>query len=168
MWRRLYLTFPDADHARAVSQELEREGIKRGQMHAMDNHSGKLPGLPTTSDAQRNDRVWQWEQRYWNGNLALFGIALIGFIVTLASAAYGWAIFTVAIMLATFLGGKHFAIEVPHAHLSEMREPMSHGEVVLMVDLPATQVARVDHAVARRHPEAGGHVVGWTLPGLGI
>lgn len=166
MWRRLYLTFPDADHARAVSQELEREGIKPGQMHAMDIHSGKLPGLPASSEAQRGDRVWFWEQLYWNGNLALFALALAGLITALIAGATGWAVVSVAIMATTFLMGHYFATRVPHAHLNEMHEPMQHGEVVLMVDLPAEQLWQVEHAVSRRHPEAGGHVVGWSIPGV--
>ncbi len=168
MWRRLYLTFPDSDHARQASEELQREGIQREQMHAMSNKGGKLPGLPSANKQQQQDRVWFWERLYWNGNLALFGVALLGFVVTLFTGAGGWAILTAAIMLLTFLSGNYFASNVPHAHLNQMREPMQHGEVVLMVDLPAEQVARVDHSVAHRHPEAGGHVVGWTMPGLGI
>lgn len=167
MWRRLYFTFPDRTQARLFNDELQREGIARSQLHAMNREGGNLPGLPPASSAQQQDRVWFWEQLYWNGNLALFAVALIGFIVALFTAAYGWALFTAAIMLVTFLGGKHFATELPHAHLNEMREPMRHGEVVLMVDLPHEQIPRVER-IARRHPEAGGNVVGWTMPGLGI
>ena len=168
MWRRLYLTFPNSDQARQASDELEHDGLKREQMHAMSSEGGNLEGLPPSSSEQQHDRVWFYEQLYWNSNLALFAVALVGFIVALYSGATGWAIFTAAIMLFTFLSGNYFASELPHAHLNEMVEPMQHGDVVLMVDLPADQVARVDHAVARRHPEVRGHVVGWTIPGLGI
>lgn len=168
MWRRLYLTFPDTVHAQAAALELEQVGIKREQMHAMNRDSGKLPGLPETSDEQRNDRVWLWEQRYWNGNLALFALALAGFIFALITGATGWGIVTAAIMATTFLMGNHFASVIPHAHLNEMRESLQHGDVVLMVDLPAGQLLQVDHEVSHRHPEAGGHVVGWTIPGLAL
>jgi hypothetical protein len=168
MWRRLYLTFPDTEHARTVSDELQRAGIKREQMHAMNLDSGNLPGLPETSDEQRNDNIWLWEQRYWNSNLALFALALAGFIFALLNGATGWGIVTAAIMVTTFLMGNHFASEIPHAHLNEMREPLQHGDVVLMVDLPAGQLLRVDREISHRHPEAGGHVVGWAMPALGL
>ena len=168
MWRRLYLSFPDSDHAREASNELVQEGISHTQIHAMSRDGRGLSGLPEATPEQQQDRVWFWEQLYWNGNLALFGVALIGFIIALFNGAVAWAGFTAVIMLATFLGGNYFASNVPHAHLNQMSEPMQHGEVVLMVDLPAEQVGRVDHAVARHHPEAGGHVVGWTMPGMGI
>ncbi len=168
MWRRLYLTFPNSDQARQASDELEHEGVKREQMHAMSKEGGNLEGLPPSNSEQQHDRVWFYEQLYWYGNLALFAAALLGFMVALFTGAVGWAFFAAAIMLATFVGGNYFASNVPHAHLNEMTEPMQHGEVVLMVDLPAEQVATVDHAVGRRHPESGGHVVGWTMPGLGI
>ena len=168
MWRRLYLTFPDSDHARQACHELEQEGISREQMHALSGDGKGISDLPQATPEQRQDRVWFWEQFYWNGNLALFGVALIGFLIALFSGAYGWAIVTIAVMFATFLGGNYFASKLPHAHLNQVHEPLQHGEVVLMVDLPPEQVGRVDHAVARRHPEAGGHVVGWTMPGMGI
>ena len=168
MWRRLYLTFPNSDQARQASDELEHDGLERGQMHAMNKQGGNLEGLPPSNSGQQHDRVWFYEQLYWNGNLSLFAVALLGLVVALVTGATGWAIVTAAIMLITFVGGNYFASNLPHAHLNEMVEPMQHGEVVLMVDLPAEQVARVDHTVAQRHPEAGGHVVGWTMPGLGI
>jgi hypothetical protein len=167
MWRRLYLTFPDSEHARQVSDELQREGIKREQLHAMSRDGGELPGLPPASTGQRHDRVWFWERLYWNGNLVLFGVALSGFIVALFSGVTVWAILAAAVMLFTFLGGNYFASMLPHAPLNEMREPLHHGEVVLMVDLPLQQL-QLAEAIAHRHPEAGGHVVGWTIPGLGM
>jgi hypothetical protein len=167
MWRRLYLTFPDTEHARVVTEELLQTGIKREQMHAMNRDSGKLPGLPETSDEQRNDNIWRWEQLYWNGNLALFALALVGFCVALINGATGWGFVTAGIMATTFLMGNYFASVIPHAHLNEMREPLQHGDVVLMVDLPAGQLLQVDHEVSHRHPEAGGHVVGWVMPGVG-
>jgi hypothetical protein len=168
MWRRLYFSFPDTEHARQASHELQAAGVKQQQMHAMSRDGGALPGLPPSSEAQQGDRVWFWERLYWNGNLALFGVALLGFVVALFSGAGGWALLSVAVMLVTFLGGNYFASKIPHAHLNEMRESLRHGEVILMVDLPAEQVADVEHKIHRRHPEAGGDVVGWTLPGLGI
>lgn len=168
MWRRLYLSFPDNDHARQVSDELQRDGISRAQLHAMNRDSGELPGLPPSSSGQRADRIWFWEQLYWSGNLALFGVALIGLVLALADGATGWALVCAALMLFTFFSGNYFASNIPHAHLNEMREPLQHGEVVLMVDLPAEQVAAVDRKISRAHPEVSGHVVGWAMPRLGI
>jgi hypothetical protein len=168
MWRRLYLTFPDIEHTRHVSDELQHEGIKQEQMHAMNRDGGDLPGLPKANAEQQHDRVWFYEQLYWYSNLALFVAALLGFAIALATGATPWMFITAAIMLLTFLTGNYFASRIPHAHLNEMQEPLQHGEVVLMVDLPAEQVARIDHEVAHRHPEARGHVVGWIIPGLGI
>jgi len=167
MWRRLYLNFPDSEQARRLTEELEREGIGREQIHAMNREGGMIPGIPAATSEQRNDRVWFWERLYWNGNLALFCVALIGFVVALSTGATGWALFTAALMLFTFLSGNYFASELPHAHLNEMREPLQHGEVVVMVDLPKQQLGRVEQ-IAHRHPEVGGHVVGWTMRGLGI
>ena len=165
MWRRLYLHLPEREQARQLSIELERAGINRKQIHALSRDGGELSDLPQATAAQQSDRVWFWEQLYWNGNLALFAVALLGFAVALFSGSLPWLLLTSGVMLFTFLGGNYFASQIPHAHLNEMREPLQHGEVVLLVDLPAQQLPRAE-AIARRHPEAGGHVVGWTMPGL--
>lgn len=168
MWRRLYLTFPDRDHAISAAQELQRGGIDRSQMHAIDRSGMPIHGLPAANDGQFADRVWTWEQLYWNGNLALFGIALLGLVAALFNASYGWAIFCVAVMAVTFFSGKYFAENIPHSHLANLKETMEHGEVVLMIDVPQDRVNVIDREMSRHHPETGGHLVGWSMPQLGM
>lgn len=168
MWRRLYLNFPTPELARRLGDELQQAGIKREQIHAMGRDGTEVEGLPPLTEEQRRDRVWFWEQLYWNSNLVIFGIALLGFIVAMFYGSGSWMLLTAAIMLLTFLTGKHFATEVPHAHLnSEMSEPMHHGEVVVMVDMPQQDMARVEE-IAHHHRQAGGNVVGWSMPMFGL
>lgn len=167
MWRRLYLTFPDSDHARTANAELVASGVAPNHIHALAARDEDLQGLPPATAEQRSDQIWFWEQFYWNGNLAIFAIALLGLIAAVVMGSVGAALIALAVMALTFFSGNYFASNIPHAHLNEMREPLSHGEVVLMVDLPPEQVRQVDDEVRHHHPEAGGHVVGWSLPTLG-
>jgi hypothetical protein len=77
------------------------------------------------------------------------------------------ALTALAVMLGTFLLGGWFSSKVPHTHLTDMRVPLGHGEVVLMVDVPRNRIGAVDQLVRRHHPEAEVGGVGWTSPLLG-
>ena len=168
MWRRLYFTFPHAEHARRVVAELERDGVNRNRIHTIARPDVDLSGLPIANEAQRKDRVWFWERTFWNGNLIFFAIMLAIAALTLYAGSPGWTIVALAAALAAVVLGERFAVKVPHVHLSEMRVPMIHGEVIIMVDVPRTRVRDIEQMVIRHHPEAGVGGVGWTLASAGI
>jgi len=77
-------------------------------------------------------------------------------------------IFALAVMLATFVAGKRFAVGLPHAHPADLRVPLAHGEVVLLVDVPWRRVREAERLVAERHPEIGVGGVGWTIEAFGV
>jgi hypothetical protein len=163
MWRRIYFTFPERDAAARAVAELESAGVERACIHAIARPGVDIAGLPQASEAQRRDRVWFWEGLLWNGNLLLFFLALGGMVAGFAQGATGWALFFVGVMLASFLLGERFAVRVPDVHLSELRVPLLHREVVLLVDVARTRVAEIEHLVSRLHPEVGVAGVGWAL-----
>jgi hypothetical protein len=165
--RRVYYVIPDVPHARRVVDELQAAGIAREQMHACSKAGSQLPGLPLATMAQSRDRVWTLDRRLWNANLVLFGLASVGFLFAAVAGSPGWALTALAVMLGTFVLGGWFSIKVPHTHLADMRVPLGHGEVVLMVDVPRNRVEAVDQLVRRHHPEAEVGGVGWTSPILG-
>jgi hypothetical protein len=74
----------------------------------------------------------------------------------------------VGIMLVAFLAGLGFTSRVPNVHLGEFRDALRHAEILLMVDVPVQQVARVEDRVHRRHPEAAVGGVGWSLADLPV
>jgi hypothetical protein len=43
-----------------------------------------------------------------------------------------------------------------------------HAEVLLLVDVPVRQVARIEERVQRRHPEAAAGGVGWSIAVLPV
>jgi len=61
-----------------------------------------------------------------------------------------------------------FAVRLSHAHLADLRVPLEHGEVVLLVDVPFHRVREIEHLVAERHPEVGVGGVGWTVEAFGV
>ena len=167
--RRLYFLLPDAEHAMVVVNELEARGIGHNAMHAIAGRGGDVGELPVASRMQRNDQGARIEHYLWGGNLALFFLALIALVVlALSPLSWWWLLLPAGIMLASFLTGLQFVMHTPNVHLDEFRSAMRHREILLMIDVPAGQVAEVEETVRRRHPEAIAGGVGWSLDALPV
>ncbi len=168
MNRRLYFLLPDPSHARAVVDELVREGIPAGQIHALGNRQTSLEGLPTASLRQTNDAASHVETYLWNANLLSFFIALSVLLIMLATTGWSlWLLAPAALMLANFLAGWRFT-KLPNTHLAEFRDALAHGEILLMVDVTEKRVADIEAQVHRHHPEATAGGVSWGTPVFGL
>jgi len=165
--RRIFFAIPDAPHARRVVDELRASGIGREQMHVWSRSRDQLTGLPVATEAQRADRVWTLDRLLWNSDLILFALATMGLALAVLNGSAIWAIAALAVMLGSYVAGRWFAVKVPHTHLTDLRVPLAHGEIVLMVDVPRNRVREVEQLVHRHHPEAEMGGVGWTNSVLG-
>ena len=165
--RRIFFTVPNARHASRIITELEAAGIERSRMHALARTGINLPGLPVATEPQRRDRVSLLENRFWRTDLVVFGIAAVLLALATFNAWTFWAIAALFVMLLSFLLGNWFSVNLPHAHLGDLRVPLAHGEVVLMIDVPRTRVREIEQLVSRHHPEADVSGVSWTIQALG-
>ena len=167
MKRRLYFLLPDTGHTRTVVDELESGGIERRHMHVISADGVDLEGLPAATRNQHSDFGARLETFLWAGNLMLFCLALLALIVlVLMQASWYWLLLPLAVMLATFLSGLGFTSHIPSVHLSEFTDAIHHREILLMVEVPAGQVARVEEQVHRHHPEAVAGGVSWQSDAL--
>jgi len=168
MVRRLYLAFPTRSQAARAVADLQGAGVRRDHMHAVAKPGTDLSGLPRATEGQKHDQVWRLERLFWYGNLGVFALAALG----LATAVFAWSpvgmVASVLVLLAAFIAGERFAVKLPHAHLADLRVPLEHGEVVLLVDVPFQRVREIEHLVAERHPETGVGGVGWTIEAFGV
>ena len=165
MFRRLYFLFPDGIHARRVVSELTGARVGCGYMHALAKPGVDLKGLPGATRRQRTDLVRRIERGLWNLNLGTFFVALGLLIASLVWGFVSWP--WLAIMLLSFLGGNRFATRIPNAHLDEMVGALSHGEILLMVDVPVRRVAEIE-ALVHRHPEADPIGTCWNMHAFGL
>ena len=62
-----------------------------------------------------------------------------------------------------FFVGEQFAVKNPDVQLTEFTNALSHGEMLLMVDVPRHPVANIEDHVHHRHPEASVGGVGWIV-----
>lgn len=168
MRRRLYFLFPDEAHARRVVDELQRAGVQGRHIHAITREGTELSRLPAATRRQSRDACCTLETILWNTNLIVFGLALVGLVISLVQGFTVWSVLALAVMGATFVAGERFAAMVPRVHLNEFREALAHGEILLTVDVPRGRVAEIEDLVHHRHPEAVVGGVGYGIQALGL
>jgi len=166
--RRLYFVIPDESQAVQVVTDLSAGGMDRRHIHAIAGKGILLTELPPANARQLHDAAWRIERTWWTGNLSLFFLALAGLLFSIAQDSPAGIVVSVAFMALTFVAGALFALRVPDTHLDEFRGALSHGEVLLMVDVPHARVAEVEEIVRQRHPEAVPGGTSWTIGALGI
>lgn len=115
------------------------------------------------------DRGACLETIFWDGNLVLFFLALMAMIVLILMNISGfWLLLPASRMLTTFIAGIGFTKYIPNVHLSEFTDALHHQEILLMVDVPVGQVARIEKLIHHNHPEAVAGGVGWHINSLQI
>jgi len=167
MLRRLFFLLPDEEHAQRVVNHLLFLSISERNIHAIA-HGVELKTLPKATERQKKDTAFRVENFLWSANLFLFVAALMTFLVSLVMTEFYWSVAALFVMTVTFFAGEHFVVNVPDVHLSEFTDALSHGEILLMVDVPAKRVAEIERAVHYHHPEAVVGGVGWALDAFGL
>ena len=167
MLRRLFFLFPDEKHAQRAVNQLIFHRISERNIHAIAPGT-ELKTLPEATDRQKNDTAFRVESFLWNTNLLVFSLAFMALVISLIMAEYAWALIALAIMTATFFAGEHFVVHVPDVHLTEFTDALSHGEILLMVDVPGSRVAEIEDFVHRHNPDAVIGGVSWSVDAFGI
>lgn len=167
MLRRLFFLLPDEEHAQRVVNQLVFLNISERNVHAVAP-GVTLKNLPEATERQKNDTAFRVENFLWKANLLLFVVSLMTFCVALVMAAFYWTLAALFVMAITFFAGEHFVVHVPDVHLTEFTDALSHGEILLMVDVPAERVVEIENMVHHRNPEAVVGGVSWTVDAFGI
>ena len=162
MLRRLFFLFPNTEHAQRVVDELLNVGIRPRHLHAIAK-GVDLGDLPEATERQKKDVKFRLEWFIWNTNLVLFATALFALVASLIAGSAAWTLVSLLIMALTFFAGEQFAVKIPDVQLTEFTDALSHGEVLLMIDVPKHLVANIEDHVHHRHPEASVGGVGWTM-----
>ncbi len=168
MFIRLYFLLPDEILTKHVVDDLANSGIKHQHIHALKRNLNDLKPNKENPQWQRLDMAQRIERIAWNSNLVIFFIALCVLIASLWIEFTGLAIAAFIIMLATFLLGDLFAARIPKVHLKEFEDALSHGEVLLMVDVPEKMLVQTEELVLSHHPAAIAGGSSWTIHSLGI
>ncbi|MGD8587785.1 MAG: hypothetical protein PVG22_03035 [Chromatiales bacterium] len=166
--RRIYMLFPGRRFADRAVADLVSMGVDQRHIHTIAREGVDITGLPKATVRQRRDLAGHLDQWLWDVNLLLFFFALVLFAIALFSASWGWAVAWLTVMGISFYLGYYFVRHIPHAHMSECRTALRHGEILLLVDVPQWRQAVIEKAMRTQHSEIEIGGIGWTLDGVGI
>lgn len=167
MLRRLFFLFPQVDKARQAVEDLTVCGVGARHIHAIAR-GVELAGLPEATERQKHDTTFRLEWFVWNTILAMFVAAAAALLASLLMGQALVTLMSLLVMLLTFIAGEQIAVRVPNVHLTEFTDALSHGEVLLMVDVPGYRVAEIEHYMHQRHPESVPGGVSWTVDAFGL
>jgi hypothetical protein len=152
--RRLYFLIPDRAHALAVVDDLVNHGIDIEHMRAIGDRHTRMDGLPGACACTANAATTRLQRLIWNANTTCFAAALVATIlVPVFTGLSWWLLLPAGVMSANFMTGLYLN-NASGNELNEFRDAVAHGEIVLIVDVPETRAAAVEHEIQLHHPEA--------------
>lgn len=169
MLRRLYLLFPTTDDAgKAATHLQERLNVDRAHIHSLARPGVDISMLPPATLRQRSDWGAQMENTLWFANLGIFAVATLVTLIGLFTGNMLMAIPGFVVALACLAAGTYVTRHIPRSHISDFRNEMSHGEVLLLVDVPRWRIRQIERDMRTLHPEMQTGGVGWGIHALGI
>lgn len=166
MFKRIYLLSPDVEHAQSVATELVAAGVGSKHIHTIAREDIDIGSLPQATREQKRDRIWFFDRLFWVSDMILYMLAFAFFTFALYLGSYTWAVVAFILMSGAWAVGEIYTIKEPHVHLTGVKEAISRGEILLMVDIPKQRVHEIDTMICKHHPEIDHGVVGWNLKTL--
>jgi len=153
--KRLCFLSPDLEHTRQVVEDLKDEGIPDKHIYVLARHGVELEDLPDEG-SEMNDFIPAYER-----GLAVGGAGgLLAGLVALAFPPVGIVVGGGAVLLITLFGAGLGAFmsalagaSFPSSRLSEFRDAIEAGKILVMADVPRDQVERYEALVRRTNPE---------------
>lgn len=157
--KRLYFLVPDIDSASAIVDELLLARIEERRIHiaAKDHHALHEAHLPEANLLQESDFIPAVEKGLSVGG----GTGILAGLVAMTFPPAGLIVGGGAVLGLGLLGAGFGAwvsgmigINIENTQLKEFEEAINKGELLLMVDVAASQVDKITELVKKHHPEA--------------
>jgi uncharacterized membrane protein YeaQ/YmgE (transglycosylase-associated protein family) len=167
MRRRLYFLLPGVARARQVVDELLLARIDDHHIHVLAKDDIPLGDLPRANLLQRSDFIHGIEVGLSVGGATgiLAGLIAVAFPPD-GVALGGWTVLVCALagaLIGAWVSGM-IGTDVPNSQLKEFQEAVQQGQILMMVDVPKSQVQAVTNMIRRHHPEADMHGTEPTIP----
>ena len=161
--RRLYFLIPGIDSAKTIVDELLLARIEERHIHiaAKDHHALTEAHLPEANLLQESDFVPAVERGVAIGGATgiLAGVAAV-ILPGAALALGGGSILGIGLAgagVGAWISGM-IGVSVPSSRLKEFEKSIEEGSLLMMVDVPKSQVDAITELVKSHHPEA--HIEG--------
>ncbi len=169
MMRRIFFMFPSARETQPAIESLKNSfGVPLQHLHVLAHTNVDLSDLPRANTSQRKGLLGLVAHIFWYSELGLFSAASAAFVFSLVWGSGILSAIALLVMTITFATGAYYAMRVPDIHLDEFHAALAHGEVLLMADVPAGQVADIESFIRHHHPAAIPGGASWTIEALGL
>lgn len=155
--RRLYFLIPTKELTATIISELEQQGIPQRQLHVVAGVQHSLDGLPEASIWQKTELAHGLEWGTGIGGTA----GLLGGLLTVAFPPGGVVLGGGALLIGAAagagLGAAMLGLMKGHEHnhqLDDFKKEIEHGDILLMVDIPKTDVEATIDMILTHHPQA--------------
>lgn len=167
MRRRLYFLVQDTGHARALRDTLLLARIEDNHIHVLAQDGLPLADLHEAGVLQKTDLVHGAETGLAVGG----GIGIAMGVIAVVFPPAGVDLQLVTVLLTALLGAAFgawvssmVASGVPNSRLAHYQAAIDAGQVLVMVDAPASRVTEIAALVADRFPELPRSPVEPTIP----
>ena len=154
---RIYTLLPELESCRAVVADLRESGIPDSRLHVVASLRYELEDLPRADAWQKSELAHGIEIGTGLGGVA----GLLGGLLALSFPPAGLVIGGGAVLASGAAGAGFGALagammknHQPNRHLREYHSQIDAGQILLMVDVPASEQDVVCSAILQYHPEA--------------
>jgi len=167
MNRRLYFILPDTACARTVHNELLLAKIPENHMHVIAKKGIDLSELPEASLLQKSDVVHGTQNGFVIGGITGLVLGATAVLLPIASIELGGLTVLATAVAGSFIGAwssSMIALDVPNSKLKPFEKDINDGHILLMAEVPVTEVDQINDLVKKHHPEVDTHGVEPTIP----
>ena len=154
--RRLYFLVPDEQSCKAVTRELEEQGIPEGHLHVLGSLAHDLKDLPEASVWEKTELAHGIELGIGLGGVAGLLGGLLAVAFPPAGLVLGGGALLASAAAGAGLGGVVSALlgSQEHNHdLDVYQDAIDQGQLLMMVDVPKREEEAIRTLVRKHHPE---------------
>lgn len=158
MKKRIYWLIPDLASARRTVGDLQRAGVDTRHLHLAAREGTDLRGLHEATVWQTSDLAHAVQTGLLIGGALGIGAGLLAALFfPLSPASPQWEMAAVLAVLGGVVGAwssSMIGISIPSPRLERFASAIEAGQILLMVDVTASQAERVSSLLRALHPEA--------------
>jgi hypothetical protein len=145
------------ERCRALVNDLEGTGIPPGHLHVVGSLEQDLKGLPLATVWQKSELLHGLEIGIGIGATGGLLAWLLGRLLPPPGMEIGNRVLLWSVLAGALFGGLVSALMKHHEHnhrLARYDQAMAAGRILLMVDVPRSEVERTRERILSQHPEA--------------
>lgn len=155
--RRLFFLTPTVESCKIIVNELEAQGIPHSHLHVIASIDQSLTALPEATIWEKSELSHgiKWGTGLGGTAGLLGGVLAVTFPP--AGLILGGGALLAGVAAGAGFGAAVMAMMKSHEHnhqLDDYKHEIENGELLLMVDIPKTEVEKISGSILKHHPEA--------------